>query len=87
MSNRAHRRPRMSTRLPKIAPGHADCGCTMRVLEPVESPVCPSCGRVPAMLAGRRLSMPTQAPVGSVKQLGIGCGCGADFEAVFVVVA
>jgi hypothetical protein len=70
-------------------PGHdLACGCTTRVVAPVErSPACPSCG-APAMppdAAG--MLMPTSAPPGSLLTLTHWCpSCGGEHDVLVEVV-
>ncbi len=59
---------------------HLDCGCTTRVLVPVERvATCTGCGAVSPALPD--FPMPTSAPVGSLTSLMWGCaGCGREVE-------
>ncbi len=59
-----------------MAPTHRDCGCTPRLLEPVEAdPVC-GCGHLTHF---DPVPLPTAAPVGSLKTVEASCSaCGGD---------
>lgn len=65
---------------------HLDCGCAVRVIEPVAEPRCPACGRLSAMFAAG-VTVPTQAPVGSLKAFYVGCSCGHEWEQQCLIVA
>ncbi len=65
--------------------GHLDCGCEERWLIPLEEPVCPGCGETSSMIPRDGMPFPTSAPIGSVKDIEVGCGCGAEFTVVCAV--
>ncbi len=83
--NRAERRAAARSARRSGASTHVDCDCVPRVFEPVKIPDCPDCGR--ESVVGRGFQLPTLAPVGSLKQIGVGCACGAEYEVTCMVVA
>jgi len=65
---------------------HLDCGCTVRILEPVDPPVCPTCGHRSPFDA--MFPLPTSAPIGSLKTGFAWCpDCDTEYEFTSMVVA
>ncbi len=57
---------------------HLDCGCTPRLLRPVERQVTCACGQRQAV---PDVPMPTASPLASLTTVHVGCfGCGRDVE-------
>lgn len=52
---------------------------------PMEPPVCPGCGEPSAVIGPAGFPMPTAAPPGSVKELLVGCACGAEYGVLCAV--
>jgi len=77
--NRADRRAARRT----LGTGHQECGCTPRLLTPVELwRVHDGCGETVRL---QTCVLPTAATVGSVKTLHVACSCGEEVEALYLV--
>jgi hypothetical protein len=62
---------------------HLDCGCTLRLLRPVEERVtCPGCGQCELV---PDVPMPTGSPLASIKNVNVPCSCGLTSEVRFYV--
>ncbi len=56
---------------------HVGCGCTPRLLRPVERRVVCACGQRQAV---PDVALPTSAPLASLKTIYVGCMCGREVE-------
>lgn len=80
--NRAERRAAMKGH---PAGGHLDCGCTDRWLVPMQPVVCPDCKAVSELITPQGVPFPTGDPVGSLKTIAVGCGCGSEYDVLVIV--
>lgn len=68
----------------KGAHGHLDCGCTPRLMKPVELVTEHECGH---RLHHQVVVMPTGAPVGSLKTMQVLCACEVEVDVAYLVCA
>lgn len=64
---------------------HMDCGCTVRRIVPAGPLTCPSCGEESKLFGRDGVDFPTSAPVGAAIKTEVGCRCGEEFAADFLV--
>lgn len=83
--NRKDRRAHARNNRQSVHPGHSlDCGCTVRIFEPLEVARCGNCGTEQDLPSGM---MPTSTPIGSTMTVFGSCPCGSEVEVTVQVVA